>query len=174
MALSGISCAVASGALALGILSDYLVATGYLIGVTALMVPLSKQLYKGDFLAYIGTCILAVVLGAAVKFWKLVPFAMFFGLHPLVNALQVKYKFNKWIALLIKAIWFDCMLIATYFLVYNGVLGGGFLPEEWYEVINRYIFLFIFTLGSALFFVYDYFIFKLQILLNTVVFRIIK
>lgn len=71
LALSGISCAVAAGALALGIISDYLVATGYLIGVVALMVPLSKRFYKGAFLAYVGTVILAVVLGAAVQFWKL-------------------------------------------------------------------------------------------------------
>ena len=174
IALSGISCAVASIALALGILSDYLVATGYVIGVTALMVPLTKQFYKGGFLAYIGTCILAVVLGAAVQFWKLVPFAMFFGLHPLINALQVRYKFNRWIALLIKAVWFDCMLIATYFLVYNGILGGGLFPQEWYDILNKYIFLFIFTVGSALFFVYDYVIFKLQSFMNMLVFRFIK
>ncbi|MDE6585157.1 MAG: hypothetical protein K2K80_00550 [Clostridia bacterium] len=174
IALSGISCAVASLALALGILSDYLVATGYVIGVTALMVPLTKQFYKGDFLAYVGTCILAVVLGAAVKFWKLVPFAMFFGLHPLINALQVRYKFNRWLALVIKAVWFDCTLIATYFLVYNGVLGGGIFPQELYDIVNKYIFLFIFTLGSALFFVYDYLIFKLQIFMNILVLRIIK
>lgn len=174
IALSGISCAVAAGALALGILSDYLVATGYVIGVTALTVPLTKQFYKGGFLAYVGTCILAIVLGAAARFWKLVPFAMFFGLHPLVNALQVKNNFNRWLALLIKAVWFDCTLIASYFLVFNGVLGGGFLPQEWTDIINKYIYVFIFTLGSALFFLYDYLIFKLQIFMNMLVFRIIK
>ena len=174
IALSGITCAVASGALALGILSGYLTATGYLISVVALMVPLSKQFYKGGFFAYLGTCILAVVLGACVQFWDLVPFAIFFGLHPLVNALQLKYNINKWLSFAVKALWFDGMLIVAYFLVFGGILGGSVMPEEFYNVLNDYIYLFIFTLGTAFFFVYDHFIFKMQKLVNYTVQRIIK
>lgn len=173
IALSGISCAVAAGALALGLLSGYLVATGYLVGIVALMIPLSKQFFKGGFLAYVGTCILAVVLGAAVKFWDLVPFAMFFGLHPLLNALQIRFKINKWLALAIKTVWFDCTLIAGYFLIY--VVGGISLPAEIEAIINGWrLYVIIFTLGSAIFFVYDYLMFKIQIAVNTLVFRIIK
>lgn len=173
LALSGISCAAASGALALGLLSGYLVATGYLVGIVALMVPLSKQFFKGGFLAYAGTCILAVVLGAAGKFWDLVPFAMFFGLHPLLNALQIRFKINKWLALAIKAVWFDCTLIAGYFLIY--VVGGISLPAEIEAIINGWrLYVIIFTLGSAVFFIYDYLIFKVQIMVNTLVFRVIK
>lgn len=173
IALSGISCAVAAGALALGLLSGYLVATGYLVGIVALMIPLSKQFFKGGFLAYVGTCILAVVLGAAVKFWDLVPFAMFFGLHPLLNALQIRFKINRWLALAIKTVWLDCTLIAGYFLIY--VVGGISLPAEIEAIINGWrLYVIIFTLGSAIFFVYDYLMFKIQIAVNTLVFRIIK
>ena len=173
IALSGISCAVAAGALALGLLSGYLVATGYLVGIVALMIPLSKQFFKGGFLAYVGTCILAVVLGAAVKFWDLVPFAMFFGLHPLLNALQIRFKINRWLALAIKTVWFDCTLIAGYFLIY--VVGGISLPAEIEAIINGWrLYVIIFTLGSAIFFVFDYLMFKIQIAVNTLVFRIIK
>lgn len=173
IALSGISCAVAAGALALGLLSGYLVATGYLVGIVALMIPLSKQFFKGGFLAYVGTCILAVVLGAAVKFWDLVPFAMFFGLHPLLNALQIRFKINRWLALTIKTVWFDCTLIAGYFLIY--VVGGISLPAEIEAIINGWrLYVIIFTLGSAIFFVYDYLMFKIQIAVNSLVFRIIK
>jgi len=176
IALSGISCAVASVALSLGIMTGLgaLTATGYFIAVIALMVPLSKQFFRGDFLAYLGTVILAVVLGAAVKFWDLVPFAIFFGLHPLANALQIRFKVNKWLALAVKAVWFDCTLIVGYYLVFGGVIGGALFPEEVYEVINKYIFLFIFTLGTVGFFIYDYLIFKVQILINRIVFRIKK
>ena len=138
------------------------------------MVPLSKQFFRGDFLAYVGTVILAVVLGAAVKFWDLVPFALFFGLHPLANALQIRFKINKWLALAIKAVWFDCTLIVGYYLVFGGMLGGALFPEEVYEIINKYIFLLIFTVGTVGFFVYDYLIFKVQILINGIVFRIKK
>ena len=138
------------------------------------MVPLSKRFYKGALLAYVGTVILAVVLGAAVQFWKLVPFAVFFGLHPIANALQIKYKINKWLALLVKAVWFDGMLIASYHLIYGWLLGGTIFPEELYKVINDYIYLFIFTVGSVICFVYDYLIFKTQIAVNALVARVIK
>ncbi|MFQ7077672.1 MAG: hypothetical protein ACLRSW_06880 [Christensenellaceae bacterium] len=34
---------------------------------------------------------------------------MFFGLHPLVNALQLKFKVKRWIAA-VKAVWFDASM----------------------------------------------------------------
>lgn len=172
IALSGISCAIAVLFLSLGILTDWLLATGYFIGILALMLPLSKQFFKGAILAYAATCILTVIMGAAAKFWDLVPFVMFFGLHPIANALQVKYNFIKWLALIIKAVWFDCTLIAAYHLVFGGVLGGTLLPETVYEVVNKYIYLFIFTLGSAFFVLYDFLVFRSQVAVNMLVARI--
>ena len=174
IALSGISCAVAVLFLALGILSGWLLATGYFIGVVALMLPLSKQFYKGGFLAYAGTCVLTIIMGAAAKFWDLVPFIMFFGLHPLVNALQKKYKFNRWLALLIKAVWFDCTLIAGYFLIYGGVMGGSLFPQNVYDVINKYVYLLIFTVGTFIFVLYDFLVMRCQLAVNAVVARIRK
>ena len=174
IALSAISCAIAVAFLSLGILSGYLLALGYLVGILALMVPLSKQFYLGGFLAYVGTCILTFVLGAAAHFWNLVPFIMFFGLHPLANSLQVRYKINRWLALVVKAIWFDCTLICGYFLVFGGVVGMAFLPENLVEIVNKYIYLFIFTLGSVFLFVYDYLVFKCQIMINNLIYRIRK
>lgn len=172
IALSGISCAAAVIFLSLGILSRFFVATGYMFGIVALMVPLSKNFYLGDFLAYIGTCILTVIFGAAAGFWDLVPFIMFFGLHPLINALQQKLKINKWLALVIKAVWFDGTLIVAYHLIFGGIIGGTLLPEEFYNILNDYIYLFIFTLGTALFVAYDYLIFKCQAAVNYIVGKI--
>ena len=174
IALSGISCAAAVIFLSLGILSRFFVATGYLFGIIALMAPLSKNFYIGDFLAYIGTCILTFIFGAAAGFWDLVPFIMFFGLHPLANALQKKFKINKWLALAVKALWFDATVIVAYYLVFGGILGGSLLPEEVYRVVNDYIYLFIFTLGTAFFILYDYLIFKCQIAVNIIVGKIKK
>ena len=172
IALSGISCAVAVAFLSLGILSEWLKATGYFIGIIAMMLPLSKQFFKGAFLAYASTCILTLILGVAAKFWDLVPFIMFFGLHPIINALQIRFKVNRWLALAIKAVWFDCTLIAGYYLIY--VIGGASLPDSIAEVVSKYLFLLAFTAGSAIFFVYDYLIFKCQILVNATVYRIRK
>ena len=174
IALSGISCAVAVIFLSLGIISRFFVATGYMFGILALMVPLSKNFYLGDFLAYLGTCILTLIFGTAAGFWELVPFIMFFGLHPLINALQKKLKINKWLALLVKAVWFDFTIIVAYFLIFGGIIGGSFLPEDIYRVVNDYIYVFIFTLGTAFFVLYDYLIFKCQIMINIIVNKIKK
>lgn len=176
IALSGISCAIAVAVLPLGIMTGVgsLTAAGYCIAVLALMLPLAKQFYWGAFLSYVATCILTVVLGAVAQFWNLVPFIMFFGLHPIANTLQLKFKINRWLAYFIKALWFDATLIAGYYLVFGGLLGGNLLPAEVYEIINKYIFLLIFTVGTAAFFVYDYLIFKLQIMVNGLVYKIKK
>ena len=176
IALSGISCGIAVLFLSLGIMTGVgpLTSLGYLVGILALMLPLAKQFYRGGFLAYIGTCILAFVLGAAANFWDLIPFIMFFGLHPLANALQIKYKINKWLAFAVKAVWFDCTLLAGYFIVFGGVLGGSVLPAEVYDAINRYIYLFVFILRTLICLVYDYLIFKCQIMVNGLVSRIKK
>jgi hypothetical protein len=174
IALSAISCAVAVICLLLGFFSDVLLASGYLFGVIALMLPLSKQFYKGDVLAYIGTVILALILGAVVRFWDIVPFIMFFGLHPLINSLQIKFKINRWLAYAIKAIWFDFTLWVAYILVFNGIVGGAQAELEIFQFINRYILYFIFIGGSIFFLAYDYLIFKCQVVVNMLVYRIRK
>lgn len=170
--LSAVSCAVAVVFLYLGTFNTYMLATGYLMAEIALMLPLSKCFYAGDALAYMGTCILTILLGAIGRIWVLVPFIMFFGLHPLVNALQLRFKINKWIALVVKAVWFDLTLWAAYVLVFGSSIGN---PEsEIYKFINNYILLFIFVGGSVIFWLYDYVMFKCQTMVNAFVYRIKK
>ena len=173
IALSAISCAVAAAFLSLGILSGYLLVAGYLIGILALMLPLSKQFYLGGFLAYVGTCILTVILGAVAKFWDLLPFIMFFGLHPLANSLQIRFKINRWLAYAVKAVWFVGTLFAGYFMIIYGFIGGG-LQLQLFEKVQKYIFVIIPVVGAALFLAYDYLIFKCQIMVNSIVYRIRK
>lgn len=170
--LSAVSCAVAVLFLYLGTLNAYLLATGYFMAEVALMVPLSKAFYRGDFLAYLGTCLLTVLLGAIGRVWVLVPFIMFFGLHPLVNSLQLRYKFNKWLALLIKAVWFDFTLWVMYVLVFGGSIGDA--DSELYQVVNRYIWAFIAVFGTVFLCVYDYAIFRCQRVVNRLGYRIKK
>lgn len=174
IALSAISCAVAVICLLLGFWSDILLATGYLFGIVALMVPLSKQFYIGGALAYAGTVILAIILGAVGQWWRLVPFIMFLGLHPLINSLQVRFNINKWIALVVKTIWFDFTLWVAYILVFGGVLGGANADNAFYEFLNKYIYYFIFIGGTLVFFPYDYLIFKIQGTVDKLIYRIKK
>ena len=174
VALSAISCAVAVIFLMLGFWSDVLLASGYVLGIAALMVPLSKQFIRGGFLAYAGTVILAIIMGAAARFWDLVPFIMFFGLHPLINCLQIKFNVNRWLALAVKTVWFDFTLWVAYALIFDGVLGGAMADNAVYSFINRYVYWFIFVGGTLVFFPYDYLVFKMQIAVNKMVYRIRK
>lgn len=173
IALSAVSCALAVTFLGVGTLSSWLLATGYLMAEICLMLPLAKCFYAGDALAYIGTCILTILLGAIGQVWLLVPFIMFFGLHPLANALQLRFKINRWIAYIVKAIWFDFTLWVMYILVFDTSIGNPDMGEM-YRIINDYILLFIFIGGSVLFFIYDYIMFKVQMVVNAFVYRIKK
>ena len=106
IALSSLSCAIATIALTIGVYSAILLFTGYLLACIALMLPLAKKSFVGYALAYGATCILSLIFNAA-RFFDLLPFIMFFGLHPLVNELQLKTKINRWVACGVKALWFD-------------------------------------------------------------------
>ncbi|HIU80538.1 MAG TPA: hypothetical protein IAC67_06440 [Candidatus Coproplasma excrementipullorum] len=172
IALSAISCALAVIFLLVGTLSHVLLATGYIMAQISLMIPLSKGFYGGDALAYIGTCILTILLGAIGQVWVLVPFIMFFGQHPLLNALQLRFNINKWLAYIIKAVWFDFSLWVMYILVFGSSIGN---PDvEIYRVINDYILLFIFIGGTIVFLLYDYVMFKVQMVVNAFIYRIKK
>lgn len=174
IALAGISCAVATLFLDLGILSGWLLATGYFIGVLSMMVPLSKGYIKGGLGAYAATCVLTLIMGAAAKYWDIVPFIIFFGIHPLVNELIKKKNFNRWLALVIKALWFDGALIVGYYLIFHGTFGISFLPQNVNEIITRYIYLFIFTLGTLVGVIYDFLAQRCQLAINAVAARIKK
>lgn len=118
----------------------------------AIMLPLAKDFRFSAFLCYIATCLLALLFGGVGNFWKLFAFVVFFGLHPIVNSLQIKFKINKWIALVVKTIWFD----VSVWLVWK--FAGLFVVQ--YDWINDYIILIIATAGSALFVFYDFVMFR--------------
>lgn len=170
--LSALSCALAVIFLYLGTLNRYMLASGYIMAELSLMLPLAKEYYVGGGLAYLGTCILTVLLGAIGQVWLLVPFIMFFGLHPLANALQLRFKINRWLALVVKAVWFDFTLWVMYILVFGSSIGNADL--EIYRLINDYILLFIFIGGSLAFVVYDYVMFRCRKMVNALVHRIKK
>ncbi len=162
VALSAMSCALAVIFLMLGYFSDVLLGTGYILAEIALMVPLAKRSYLGSFLAYLGTVLLAVIFGAAAKFWDLVPFVIFFGLHPMANCFQREWRLSAWLALPVKAVWFDSMLFAAYYVIFGGVFGMEPGQSAFFDVVNDYIWLFILVLGTAFFVFYDYVMFRAQ------------
>ncbi len=172
IALAGISCGAAFAALLLGYYVYWILATAYIVAQVALMVPLSKQFYVMDVLAYVATVILALLVGGLVgRWWEFIPFVMFFGLHPLANSLQLKYSVNRWIALVVKMVWFDAMLFVMYYALGSFM---GLNASTFWQTINDYVWIIILVAGSLFLWLYDYLMFKVQIWINMLVYRIKK
>ncbi|MBR2441538.1 MAG: hypothetical protein IKB20_00485 [Clostridia bacterium] len=165
IALSALSCALATIMLTVGMYSAILLFTGYLFGCIALMMPLAKKSYLGYGLAYIATCLLSLMFNAA-GFFDLLPFILFFGLHPLVNELQLKIKVNRWLACAVKALWFD----GTMYLIWKFVFG----MTTTIPIIDAYIVPVILIGGTLFFVVYDSMMYKWRYAVNTLVKRITK
>ena len=165
IALSALACAIATVFLTIGVYSEILLFTGYLFACIALMLPLAKNSYRGYILAYFATCILALIFNVA-RFFDLLPFIMFFGLHPLVNELQLKIKINRWVACVAKALWFDATMYVIWRFVFQMTTTIAFVDE--------YILYILLIGGTALFIGYDYIMYKWRFAVNTLVQRITK
>lgn len=168
IALAALSCALATIFLTIGIYFSFFLITGYLFAGIALMLPLAKKFRLGGFLAYVATSLFALLIGGGFAgFYKLFPFVAFFGLHPLVNSFQEKWKIKKWIALIVKAVWFDAAVWAAWILFREYIS----VPFEW---VDKWIWLIILVAGSAFFIFYDWVIFRCQRIVNYYVAKIDK
>jgi hypothetical protein len=162
IALSALSCALSTILLVVGANSQLLLFTGYLFGGIALMLPLAKNSYRGYALAYGGTCILSLILSANKL--DLLPFAMFFGLHPLVNELQLKTKINRWVACFAKALWFD----GTMYLIARFI----FAVTTDLPFAEQYFLPILLVFCTAFFVFYDYAMYRWRAVVNVTVARI--
>jgi hypothetical protein len=159
IALSALSCAIATIFLTIGVYSEVLLFTGYLFACIALMLPLAKKSWKGGVFTYLTTLLLALLFFGGVRPEVVLTYGIFFGLHPTVNYIFKEKNFNKALALLIKTVWF----VGAVLLVYT--LFSGFLFEESLlqnEIFTKYAYL-ILSIGGALLFVcYDIIIARFQ------------
>ena len=166
VALSALSCALATMFLIVGTITPILLFTAYLVSCVALMLPLTKQFYWGYFLAYVGAVLLSLLFCGAAFFFDLLPFAAFFGLHPLMNELQLKWGMNKWLAFFIKAIWFDgAVYLIWFFLLETTTTVAWIVP---------YVIPIILAFGTAFFLFYDFTMFRVRAQLEKLVTRIHK
>jgi hypothetical protein len=163
VALSALSCALVVIFLTVGSYSEILLFTGYLFASVALMLPLSNGSYKGYVFAYLGGCALGFIFNSA-RMIDLLPFVVFFGLHPLVNELQLKIKINRWLACAIKALWFDITMYLTWTFVFEMTTSIAW--------VNEYVFWIILGLGSVFFVFYDYISYQARAVVNTTVYRV--
>ena len=165
IALSALSCALATILLTIGVYSEILLFTGYLFSCIALMLPLAKKSYRGYALAYIATCLLCLLFNPA-RIFDLLPFIMFFGLHPLINELQLKTKINRWLACAGKALWFDLTMLVIWKFIFESTTTVPF--------INTYFIPILLIGGTAFFVFYDYAMYRWRSFVNMLVKRIYK
>ncbi len=129
----------------------------------ALMLPLTKGYKLGGFLSYLASVILGFILTGA-RFQILIPFTMFFGLHPLANYLQKQYKINAFLATVIKTVWFVATLFITYYFT------KMFIVEH--ETVEKYINWIILIGGSVVFLIYDRLMYAFQRSLEKIISRL--
>ena len=165
IALSALACAIATALLTAGLYIDVLIFTAYIFAGIALMLPLAKRSYIGYFLAYLATSILALLF-SSFRFWDILPFVVFFGLHPFINELQLKTKLNRWVWFAIKALWFDGTLYLIWIIMLKTTTAvGGY---------EQFVLPAILVAGTAVFFLLDYMAFRCRMLVNALVKRIKK
>ena len=110
--------------------------------------------------------LLTFLFGGISVPWRVVPFILFFGLHPLVNHLQLRFRWNKVLLLLIKIVWFDAAAYLTWRFVFDMTTS--------FDWIDEYILPVIAVGGSLLFVAYDILIFRCQRAMDKLVARIDK
>lgn len=170
--LSAIACAVAAASLTLGCYVNVLYAAGIILAVFALMVPLSKNFIWGAALAFLGSALLAFMF-CAFSVFKLVPYLLFFGLHPVANHIQLRFVKKKWIhpiVELVKAVWFILSMWLSFHLL--AVDFFGFDQTTWYEWVMQYFHYVLWLGGAVIFIAYDLLIFLCQKSVNALIRRI--
>lgn len=116
-----------------------------------IMLPLYKKTIKGALLSYLSTILLSFIFTGS-RFEVIIPYAVFFGLHPIINELQLLKKWNKWLLFILKAIWF----IGTLFVIYYLTEMFTDLNEKFVKFINILIpivgFIFFIFYDSCMFY----------------------
>lgn len=161
IALAAVSCALATVFMAIGLNIPAAFASGYLFASIALMLPLAKDMRLGGFLAYAATSLLCLLFGGIQQFYKFVPFLAFFGLHPLVNYLEHRHGWNRWLVGAVKTIWFVGVMELSWWL-FDRVLAIE-LPYAW---MNTWIWLLIAVGGAVFFIFYDWLMMRCQKLVD--------
>lgn len=166
VALAGISTAIATVFLAVGNFTSILLFIGYLVASIALSLPLAKGSYRGYVLAYVSTVLLTLLLiGSAGYIVDLTPFIVFFGLHPLLNELHLRFRIPNLVAFLVKAAWFDGAMWLFWWLIVQTT------GVSW---IDAYALPIILVGGTLFFWVYDQTFFRIRGQVFALVKRITK
>ncbi len=153
VALSSLCTAIASVLLVVGAYFPTLSYSCIFLASVVVLLPLSKDTYKGAVFTVIASALLSFLL-AGISFETALPYLIFFGFHPIVNKVLKEKKVNRFLAYLIKGVWFVGAMLICYLLT------DMFVTDN--EVFKKYMIYIIIIGGSVLFIVYDYMMFYFQ------------
>lgn len=178
IALSAVSASFAVILLTLGAFVEAIDISCVMFAGIAMMIPLTKKDLFGAFMSYLAAGILALIL-TGMRFTVIVPYAFFFGLYPIINAVQDKYLHKKRIfsffALIVKDLWFLFSMYVYYkvlvvFSGYDLFQDFSMIPAEY----QNYIVPCLCVFGAVFFVLYDFVMKRLQRVADYTVARIIK
>ncbi len=153
VAFSAVSAALCSLLLTVGAYFGFLDVSCYMFASVVLMIPLAFGSVVGAFLAYLAGGLLALLFSGG-NFFSILPYAIFFGLHPIVNALCKKFRINKYVAYAVKALWFDGSVYLMYRVFQVFTVEVAFIVENivWIILVG----------GTLLFVLYDFIMIRMQ------------
>ena len=164
IALSALSAAFAVIFMVIGAYIPTLDYSAIFMASLCMMIPLTKKSIKSALLTYLATALLSSILVAGR--WEVVlPFVLFFGLHPIINYFQKEKHINKFLALAVKDVWF----VLTILLV--NVLFKNFIAVETAWMVKYLNYIIIFGGGIA-FIVYDFLMMHFQRAMDVIVYRL--
>lgn len=147
IALSSLCTAFAAVLLTVGAYFSTLSYSCIFLASVVILLPLAKNTYKGAVLTVIASTLLSFLI-ASFSFETALPFLLFFGFHPIVNKVFKEKNLNKFLAYVIKDVWFVAAMLLCYRLT------DMFITDN--EIFQKYMIYIIIFGGSVLFIVYDY------------------
>ena len=154
IALSAICAAIGSLLLVLGEFFPTLSLGAAFTAGVVVMIPLAKDSFKSAFVTYAAAALLAFFI-SYFRYEAVLPFLSFFGLQPIINRLQRKKGWNKYVMLLLKDVWFVGVAVGYYYLFNLTLFDNN-------ETLNAYALPIIIVGGAVAYVLYDYLTFYFQ------------
>ncbi|MBE5743673.1 MAG: hypothetical protein E7358_03035 [Clostridiales bacterium] len=153
IALSAVSTALGVIFLVIGAYFQTFDLSALFMSSIAMMLPLSKNSIKGAVFTYFATSLLSFCF-ALSRFYVPLLYVLFFGIHPIINYIQLNSKKKLWFLYVVKCIWF----IGVVFLMYYALT--MFVVEI--ESIKKFIPIILVVAGAVFYVAYDFIMIRFQ------------
>ena len=164
VALAGITAALSMVFITVAYFASFMSLPFLALASMCLLIPLSKKLYVYAGLCGISVALLSLLYPASI-FTILIPYAIFFSIHPILTVILSNVKLNKIIASVIKQVFFNAALVSIYFIVKGIVVFPEFVEKNLIWVV---------IIANLFFYFYDDLFLRLSVRLDKYISKIIK